>query len=63
MRYGEHVCAIFVALVFSSGMPLLTLSCAASFAAHYWVEKWELLRVSIVFDNPFPRRLLMFMSI
>ena len=46
VRYGEHVSAVFVALVLSGGSPLVIISCAVSFLAHYWLEKYELIRVS-----------------
>jgi hypothetical protein len=45
IRYGEHLTAIFVCWLFSSGMPLMYWSCALSFALHFWVEKYELLKV------------------
>mmetsp|Transcript_23311 Transcript_23311/g.64404 ORF Transcript_23311/g.64404 Transcript_23311/m.64404 type:complete len:924 (+) Transcript_23311:130-2901(+) len=45
IRYGEHLTAIFVCWIFSSGIPLMYWSCAISFALHFWVEKYELLKV------------------
>lgn len=45
IRYGEHLTAIFVCWLFSSGMPLMYWSCFFSFLLHYWSERYELLRV------------------
>ncbi len=44
-RYGEHLSVIFIGLVFSGGLPLMYVSLAVSFTAHYLVEKYELLKV------------------
>ena len=45
-RYGEHLNVIFVAMLLSGGLPVAYLSAAAWFAAAYWSEKWELLKLS-----------------
>jgi hypothetical protein len=44
-RYGEHLTVIFVALTYSSSMPLFLWTVALSFVSHFWVEKYELLKV------------------
>ncbi|GFH08282.1 uncharacterized protein HaLaN_03218 [Haematococcus lacustris] len=45
VRYGEHLTVIFVCMVFCAGMPLFLWSAAVSFLIHYWVERYELLKV------------------
>ncbi|KAJ9530166.1 hypothetical protein QJQ45_023445, partial [Haematococcus lacustris] len=45
VRYGEHLTVIFVCMVFCAGMPLFLWSAAVSFVIHYWVERYELLKV------------------
>lgn len=51
IRFGEQLTAIFVCWIFSSGMPLMYWSCAISFALHFWVEKYELLKVRCLFGS------------
>lgn len=45
-RYGELLNILFVASLFSSGVPLLIPLTALAFGAFYWVEKFELLKIS-----------------
>lgn len=37
-RYADHVTLVAVCVVYSTGLPLLTLLCAASFALHFAVD-------------------------
>ncbi len=47
-RYGELLAVIFACLVFSAAMPLMYWVLAISFLVHYNLERYELLRVSIM---------------
>ncbi len=39
-NYGHMLSTIFVCLMFSTGMPVLYLLCAAYFALYYFTEKY-----------------------
>eukprot|EP00775_Hariotina_reticulata_P002590 gene2590-2892_t len=45
-RYGEHLNAIYVAMLLSGGMPITYISAAFWFVSSYWCDKVELLTLS-----------------
>ena len=44
-KYGEHLGVLFTAMMFSAGMPLMTIIALASFTASFYVEKYYLTQV------------------
>ncbi len=52
VRYGEAAVMVFVALLFSSGLPLLYPTLALTLLIQYWVDKYQLLKVC---KNPEPQ--------
>jgi hypothetical protein len=45
-RYGEVLLAVFVTLLFGSGVPLLYWVAAVGFFVRYWVDKYVVLCLS-----------------
>lgn len=45
-RYGEHMNVVYVSMLLAGGLPIAYASAAFWFITAYWVEKWELLRLS-----------------
>jgi hypothetical protein len=45
MRYSQILTTVFVVLMYSSGIPLLYVTCFFYFVITYWIDKWLLLRL------------------
>ncbi len=45
-RYGEHLNVIYLTMVLSGGLPIAYFSAAVWFVVCYWIDKWELVRLS-----------------
>lgn len=46
-KYGEHLGVLFTAMMFSAGMPLMTLIALASFCTSFFLEKYYLTQVCV----------------